>query len=222
MVYNTFLNRFINYSSLLQISSCWCTHSLQSRAAAWSASQTGTTPARGEGGSPSATGSNKKFISTVWTEMIHTTLLPSFLTSHFSKGWGSLGRYATQKSLVMRRSGYQPQKGQFVGLNPPRDTERTKFLTSHSKISQTHLEFCSLKRYLDLVSKLKSQPKPNRDLALISPGATYLGSQMGVSRLEIAKRIPTYIFIFIPKKLVRKPIQNTTFSSLIFKNFISS
>lgn len=136
--------------------------------------------------------------------MIHITLLPPFLTSHFSKGWGSLGRYTTQKSLVMRRSGYQPQKGQFVGLNPPSDTERTKSVISHSKISQTHLELCSLKRYLDLVSKLKSQPKPNTDLPVISSGATYLpGKPVGVSCLEIAK--PTNIYIhFHPQKVDMK------------------
>lgn len=144
--------------------------------------------------------------------MIHITLLPSFLTSHFGKGWGSLGRYATQKSLVMRRSGYQPQKSQFVGLNPPRDTERTKFPISHRKISQTYLEICSLKRHLDLVSKLKSWPKPNTDLTIISSAATYPGNQ---SEFHIWKlqSPPTYIFIFTLKKFIWKPIWNTTFSS---------
>ncbi|RLW02828.1 hypothetical protein DV515_00006947 [Chloebia gouldiae] len=41
----------------------------------------------GEGGSPLCYGLTQiKFLSTVSTEMIHTTLLPSFLTSHFGKG----------------------------------------------------------------------------------------------------------------------------------------
>lgn len=115
--YNTSLNMFINCSSLLQIR--WCTHALQSRAAAWSAWQTGTMAARGgKEEAPSAMDSSK-FMSTVWSEMNHFTLLPSFLTSHFGEGWGCLGRYTTRNPWWWAGGDAKPSRvGLWHGTHP--------------------------------------------------------------------------------------------------------
>lgn len=133
----------------------------------------------GEGGSPLCYGLKQiKFLSTVWTAMIHTTLVPSFLPSHFGKGWGSLGRPATQKSLVMKRCGYQPQKGQSGGLNPLKD-RKDKIANILQQNFPNTLKILLTKHNLNLVSSLTSPPKPIMDLAVISSADSDLGSQVG-------------------------------------------
>lgn len=130
--------------------------------------------------------------------MIHTMLLPSFLTSHFSKGWGSLGRSATQKSLVMKRCGYQPQKGQSGGLNPLRH-RKDKIANIPQQNFPNTFRILLTKHNLNLVPNLTPPPKLNMDLAVISSSDSDLGSQVESPICKAHEGI--YIFL-IPQKLI--------------------
>lgn len=152
---------FINYSSLLQL--CF-TYTLCRAGQSMLHITNSDDSSDGEGGNPLCYGLKQiKFLSTVWTAMIHTTLLCSLLTSHFSKGWGSLGRSATQKSLVMKRCGYQTQKGQSEGTESTQRHRKDKTANIPQQNFPNTFRILLTKHNVNLVSNLTSPPKPHMD-----------------------------------------------------------
>lgn len=171
------------------------------------------TAVRGKGKPPLLwTQTNKvPFYGLNWDDSYHA---PPFLPDiSFQQGMGKSGKVCNPKIPGDEKMWIPASKRSVWGTESTQRHGKDKIANIPQQNFPNTFRILLTKHNLNLVPNLTPPPKLNMDLAVISSADSDLGSQVESPICKAHEGI--YIFL-IPQKLIWKPIQNTTFSSLSY------